>query len=176
VAGERPSFTVIYYQKGEIFLHALEDQMGRAAFDAFIARYMEPNHFHWVDDLSFRDALMSSTYRDLDFQSSLRIDDWLYGGNGLPSNISAKPVSALKDRLQAQADAFRAGTKASDLDRDGWGELEETYFLGYIQDLIVPRMSELDATFKFSQRKTPPLHYLGAAAKSLDPASRTLLD
>jgi hypothetical protein len=175
VGTERPAFTVIYYQKGEIFLHTLEDRMGRAAFDAFIAQYKKTNEWHWVDDIAFRDALLASVAGDPELQAALDVDPWIYGPK-LPANVSPKPESALVQRAQAQANAFRAGAAASSLDRVGWTDIEESYFLSLIQDVTVPRMSELDSVFGFSQRKTPPPLWLNAAAKSLDTKSRALLD
>lgn len=173
VGSERPSFTVINYQKGEIFLHTLEDRMGRPAFDAFIARYIDNHRFHWVDDVEFRDALLGSAYANPELD--LQADAWIYGP-GIPSNVSPKPVSSLLTRIGAVADAFRACAAASSIDRSAWTDLEEGLFLSQIQDITVPRMKELDTTFGFSQRKSPPGLWLSAAVKSLDADSRALLD
>jgi len=76
-AGEEPAFSVIQYKKGEMFLKTLEEQMGRAAFDAFIARYERTYREHSVDDIDFVSALNASP--------ELRVNDWIYG-TGLPSN------------------------------------------------------------------------------------------
>jgi len=171
VGSERPSFTVINYQKGEMFLKTLEDEMGRTAFDAFIAHYMASHPFHWVDDVSFRDTIINDpAYRD-----GLLVDDWIYG-SGAPSNIAQIPPSALLARVGAQADAFRAGTKAADLDTAGWTYFDFGQFVVKINDVVVPRMSELDAAFGFSKLPSPPLNWLDAAARSLDANSKALLD
>jgi len=171
VGSERPSFTIVNYQKGEMFLKTLEDQMGRTAFDAFIARYVKSHQFHWVDDISFRDTIIN----DPAYRNDLLVDDWLYG-SGEPSNLTTIPPSALLARVGAQADAFRAGTKAADLDTAGWTYFDFGQFLVKINDVLVPRMSELDAAFGFSKMPSPPLPWLDAAARSLDPNSKTLLD
>jgi leukotriene-A4 hydrolase len=171
IGNERPAFTIIWYQKGEAFLKTLEDLMGRTAFDAFIARYERSHEYHWVDDLSLRATLLD----DPNDQSGLLVDDWIYG-SFLPSNVSPKPSSAYLARVTAQANAFRAGTKASDLDVTGWTEFEWGQFLLQIQDVIVPRMSELDSAFGFSKMNTPPQSWLTAAASSLDAPSKALLD
>ncbi len=165
---ERPQFTIIWYQKGEMFLKTLEDRMGRPAFDAFIADYEHIHPFHWVDDVELKASLQSDP-------GGLQLDDWMYG-SGLPSNVSPRPVSSIGQRVEAQANAFRAGTRAPALDTAGWGANEFPYFLQLIQDVTVPRMAELDAAFGFSQLNTPPLYWLLAAARSLDAASRALLD
>lgn len=171
VGSERPSFTVIYYQKGEFFLKTLETLMGRTAFDAFIARYVDAHRFHWVDEVSFRDTLLS----DPAYSAGLLVDDWIYG-SGLPRNIAPTPPSTLVANVAVQADAFRAGTKASSLDTTGWTDLYWSIFLSDIQDIFVSRRSELDAAFGFSKMNTPPNWWLIAAARSLDATSKTLLD
>ena len=167
VGTERPSFTIIWYQKGAAFLETLEDRMGRAAFDAAITRYEEHHPFRWVDDVELKDALPAD--------SSLQLDAWLYG-TGLPSNVPPKPNSSLAGRVAAQANAFRNGTPAPQLDRAGWTEIESRYFLQLIQDLTVARFAEIDSAFGFSAMNVPPQLWLVAAAKVLDPPSRTLLD
>jgi leukotriene-A4 hydrolase len=166
VGAERPSFTIIWYQKGEWFLKTLEDRMGRSAFDAAIADYERIHPFHWVDDVELK-----ATFDRADLQ----IDDWLYG-SGLPTNVSPPPVSLLAQRVQSQANDFRAGNSASSLDTAGWTDIELRYFLQLIQDVTVPRMAELDAAFHLSQLNTPPVFWLLAAAKALDANSRALLD
>ena len=171
VGSERPSFTIVNYQKGEMFLKTLEDEMGRTAFDAFIARYVKAHPYHWVDDVSFRDTIIN----DPAYSEDLLVDTWLYG-TGEPSNIAQIPPSTLVARTGAQADAFRAGTKAADLDTAGWTYFDFGQFLSQINDVVVPRMSELDAAFGFSKMPSPPLNWLDDAAKSLDPSSRALLD
>jgi leukotriene-A4 hydrolase len=171
VGSERPSFTVINYQKGEMFLKTLEDQMGRSAFDALITRYEQSHPFHWVDDVSFRDIIVS----DPAYSDALLVDDWIYG-SGAPSSLTPIPPSALLARTGAQADAFHAGTKAANLDTAGWTTLDFQLFLSKINDVLVPRMSELDAAFGFSKLPSPPLLWLDAAARSLDANSKTLLD
>jgi len=172
---ERPSFTIIWYQKGEMFLNTLETRMGRARYDAFIARFAQLHPFHWVDDVEFKSLLHDVVFNDPALESSLKIDDWLYGG-GMPSNVAPKPSSTIAQRATQQANAFRNGTKAASLDRGGWTDAHVRYFLQLTQDILVPRMSEVDAVFGFSGMKTPPLIWLVAAAKSLDVASRALLD
>src|ERR1043165_559567 len=158
VGAERPQFKIIWYQKGEMFLKTLEDRMGRGAFDAAISDYERIHPFHWVDDVELK-----STFDRADLQ----IDDWLYG-SGLPSNASPMPASSIAARVNAQANAFRNGAKASALDTAGWRtDIEFRYFLQLIQDVTVPRMAELAAAFHFSQLNTPPTFWLIAAAKWL---------
>jgi aminopeptidase N len=175
VGSERPSFTIIWYQKGEMFLKMLEDVMGRPAFDAFIVRHLQRNAYHWVDDVTFRDLLRAMLLQTPELESRLRIDVWLYQG-GLPSNVTAPTTSRLWQRVQVQADAFRAGTSALALDRRGWTTLEPLIFLQLINDITTTRMPELDAAFGFSNMNTPPLRWLLAIAQTLSDRDRPVLD
>lgn len=168
---ERPSFTTIYYNKGEMFLKTLETSMGRSAFDAMIARYVQQNREHWVDDITLRDVVEG----DPAYSAAISADEWIYG-SGLPSNIAPIPPSALQARIQARADAFRGGTPASQIDTTGWTEFDRQQFLVKIQDLIPSRMSELESAFHISELPTPPSPWLVSAAKVLDAPSKAVLD
>jgi leukotriene-A4 hydrolase len=175
VGTDRPSFTIIWYQKGEMFLKMLEDTMGRRSFDAFIARYLQLNAYHWVDDVAFGTLLHAMLFQNPDLESRLQIDTWLYQG-GLPSNVTAPTSSTMWDRIRVQSDAFHAGRNASQLDRTGWTLLEQLIFLQLINDVLPTRMPELDAAFGFSGMNTPPTLWLIAVARRLNSADRALLD
>lgn len=163
---ERPSFSIIWYQKGEMFLKTMEDLLGRDLFDRVIRTYLERNGDHWVDDVSLVEALRDvATGGNASIESALQLDSWIYA-TGLPSNITAPSTSALWNRVGAQADAFRRGANASSLDSAGWGALELSFFVQQMNDLIPSRFAELDAAFHFSAMRTPPLQWLIAIASS----------
>ena len=167
---ERPSFTIIWYQKGEMFLKTMEDLLGRPLFDSVIRTYLERNANHWVDDISLVEALRDvATGGNASIESALQLESWIYEP-GLPSNITAPSSSALWDRIAVQADAFRGGATASSLDTANWGPLELGFFLQQISDTIPGRLADLDAAFHFTTMKTPPLQWLVAIVKALDPA------
>jgi aminopeptidase N len=171
INNERPSFTIIWYQKGEMFLRTLEERVGRSTFDAVIDAYLEANPFHWVDDISFRTALANA---GVDF-SELQVDAWMYG-TGLPSNISSPTVSTLAQRVISRANAFRKGTALSALNPGDWSTVEDQFFLQQIQDIIVPRMTELDASLGLSKRATPPTVWIVAMATRLSATDKGYLD
>lgn len=167
---ERPSFTIIWYQKGEMFLKTMEDLLGRDLFDSVIRTYLERNGNHWVDDVSLVEALRDvATGGNASIESALQLDTWIYG-TGLPSNMAGPSTSATWDRIVAQAGAFRGGTRASSLDTASWGALEINYFLGQINDLIPSRFADLDEAFHFSTMRTAPLWWYVAIARSQNPA------
>lgn len=175
VGNDRPSFTIIWYQKGEMFLKTLEDIVGRSGFDAFISRYLQLNTYHWVDDRAFRNTLVQTLSEDPDLAARLQIDAWLYG-SGLPSNITAPHSSSLWQRVGTQASAFRAGRRASDLDTRGWTSIELVIFLQLISDITATRMPELDAAFGFSTMNTPPTLWLIAIARTLRAVDQPVLE
>ena len=167
-AGERPSFTIIWYQKGEMFLKTLEDLLGRATFDRAIRAYLAHNGDHWVDDLSLLESLReNATHGDAAVESQLQLDTWIYG-TGLPANMTTPSSSALWNRVGVQASAFRGGAKATSLNTAGWGTVELNLFVQQINDLIPNRLAELDAAFHFSTMNTPPLQWLIAIARTLN--------
>jgi len=176
IGNERPSFTTIPYQKGEMFLKTLEDRLGRTAFDAAIRRYLQNNAYSWADERRFLAALQQALISlPADEVEALDLQEWVYGP-GLPSNVTAGTQSVTWDRISGQAAAFRNGMNASQVDRTSWTTLEMNYFLSMISDILPSRLAEVDTAFGFSQMNTPPTGFLQAIAKSLDPARLPLLE
>jgi leukotriene-A4 hydrolase len=173
---ERPSFTIIWYQKGEMFLKTLEDLIGRDRYDAAIRSYLGRNGNRWVDDVSFLTALRESAIDgDAALESRLQLDTWVYGP-GLPPNMNTPATSAMWDRVAVQASAFRSGAKATSLQTKSWGPIEVNIFVQQINDLIPARLADLDAGFHFSTMKIPPLQWLVAIAKTLTAAYQPQLE
>jgi aminopeptidase N len=166
-AGEQPSFTIIWYIKGEMFLETLERTMGRDSFDALSRRYVMAHVGGWVDDVAFHAALPASP--------DLQADAWLYD-SAMPSNFNAPASSAIWNRISAQATAFRSGASARTLDTRGWTSIETNVFLSTISDIIVGRVDDLDAAFGFSQMNTPPTLWLVSIARTLRPIDQTVLN
>jgi leukotriene-A4 hydrolase len=165
---EQVSFTIIWYQKAEMFLKMLEDTLGREAYDRGVREYLARNGGHWVDDVSFLQAMRDvSIAGDSALEAKLQLDAWVYG-TGLPSNGTAPTTSALWNRIGVQAAAFRAGATAASLDRTGWGPLEQNLFLQQIPDVIADRLGDLEETFHFSAMTTPPLAWLAAEGRTRD--------
>jgi len=176
---DKPSFTIIWYQKAEMFLKMLEDTLGRDAYDRSVREYLARNGDHWVDDVSFLQAIRDvSVGGDAALEAKLQLDAWVYG-TGLPSNGTAPATSVLWDRIGVQAAAFRAGATAASLDRTGWGPLEQNLFLQQISDAIPDRLGDLEEAFHFSTMTTPPLSWLVAVGKTREtrylPALETFL-
>jgi aminopeptidase N len=169
---EKPgnAFNIVAYQKGGLFLKALEDHLGRAKFDAMMDDYLQRNAFHWVDDRAFLSAIDRALEGEpASLGESLMVNRWVYEG-GLPPNVTAPRTSRTWDRVAVQAAAFRNGTPASQLATGDWTSMEENLFLQQIPDLIASHVADLDAAFDFSNRFTPPLAWMVGIAKTRDPS------
>lgn len=154
-------FNPTNYNKGSIFLEALENHLGRERFDWILRSYFHRYAFRWADERAFLDELARW---GVDF-SALKVDEWVYEGT-LPANVTAPTQSALWDRIGVEAQRFRAGTAVADLDRGGWTHLHLSLFLWQITNAIKPRMEELDAVLGLSGMKTPSMHWLLAVAET----------
>ncbi len=173
---EEPRFTVLHrqflpddtlsifnstnYRKGSLFLHTLESEMGRDAFDTVIRSYFRRFGWRWVNDRSLLDML-----RGAEGSAGLRLDEWVYQP-GLPANVAAPKKSRLWDRIAVEARRFRSGAPASILTTSDWTSFERDLFLWQIAEDITPRMAELDAAFRFSQMKTPPIYWFLSVAET----------
>jgi aminopeptidase N len=149
------------YVKGALFIKTLEDNIGRATFDAFLRRYFQIFAFRWVDHHNFLALLRELALRgDAALEARLRLNEWLYEP-GLPSNVTAPPTSAIWTRVTARIDRFTAGTPMSQLGANSWSTLERDLFIASVPaDALRPRMAEVDAVLGLSFLKTPPLQWL----------------
>lgn len=165
---DRPSsaFDITSYRKGSLFLKMLEDNIGRPTFDAFVRDYLFAQPFDWVDDREFLASLVAHAG---DVRAPLLIDTWLYSG-AKPPNITAPSTSRIWDRVAVQSNAFRSGRSAGQLNRTGWTTLETNLFLQQISDILPSRLGDVDAALQLSTLNTPPLTFLVAISKVLDPA------
>ena len=167
-------FNTAAYTKGELFLKTLEDGMGRAALDAFLRDYFAKFAFRWVDERNFLSLLRDHLVARPELETSLRVLEWIYDP-GLPRTISAPTTSALFNRVNAQATAFRNGAAASAIVTDGWTDIELTLFLQLADQAVRLRMSEVDARFGLSMRVTPPTTWLRQSIRAnYGPASAAI--
>ena len=76
--------TAIAYDKGFHFLMLCEEQVGRAAFDAFLKAYFDANKFKSMTTDQFIAHLRENLIDDTTWES-MRGEEWVYG-EGLPDN------------------------------------------------------------------------------------------
>ena len=147
------SFNSAAYTKGQLFGRTIEDLIGRSEMDAFLRDYFTRFAFHWVDERNFMAVLHEHLAGRPQIEAALRMEQWIYEP-GLPSNVTAPTTSRLYDRIAAAARAFNSGSRLSTLATSDWTTLEEDLFLQLLDSGARLRMSELDAQFGFSTRRS----------------------
>lgn len=154
------------YVKGSLFMKTLEDRIGRAEFDEFLKSYFRRYAMQSVDEKSFVRHLRETVLvRRPEPEPGLELDEWIYGP-GLPSNLTAPLTSAIHQAVLAEANRFRAGTRASSVDRSGWTSIEESLFLQLVSSSLDARIAEVDGVFGFSSRNSVPYAWASAVART----------
>jgi leukotriene-A4 hydrolase len=117
-------FSKLPYEKGFLFLTALERAVGRKAFDAFIGAYLAKHRFQSITTATF-EAFVREALPD----AAARVDlaTWLYE-EGLPADA---PVIASEqlETLAALAARWTADQRPA---TDDWAATEKLYFLSVL--------------------------------------------
>ncbi|MEW6732654.1 MAG: M1 family metallopeptidase [Acidobacteriota bacterium] len=142
--------TEIAYEKGYFFLRMLEENIGRQQWDAFLRKYFDTFAFQSMTTTKFLAYLRENLIKnDKALEEKLMIDKWVYSA-GLPENcpkIEAKEFA----QVEAEVQAWQAGTPAKDLKTKNWTTHHWLHFLGKLpESLSQQQMAELDAAFKFT--------------------------
>jgi leukotriene-A4 hydrolase len=154
------AFGAASYLKGELFLHTMESILGRPTFDTFLRGWFADHSFEWVDDVTFLADLQKNVFAThAELESKLRALEWVYDP-GLPSNVAAPTTSTLYAAVNAQAQAFAGGRKASQLATAGWTTVELSLFLNLSRSTVGTHMADVDAAFGMSSRNSPPTTWL----------------
>ncbi|HYE96901.1 MAG TPA: M1 family metallopeptidase [Rubricoccaceae bacterium] len=153
LAGRDPDagMTAVAYDKGATFLRVIERAVGRGRFDAFLRRYFDEHAFQPMTTEQFLAYLDRELIRgDAALRARIDPEAWAYGP-GLPAN--APPVHAEAfARVEAQAEAFTAGTAPAALATQGWTTHEWLHFFQSIPDtLSADQLRSLDQAFRLSQ-------------------------
>lgn len=143
--------TAIAYDKGAAFLRTIEVAAGRERFDAFLRDYFDRHAFQPMTTERFLDHLDAELIRgDAELRARIRPEAWVYGP-GLP-DVAAPVVSEAFARVEAQAEAFLAGTAPEDLETDAWTTHEWLHFLEVLPDgLSAEQLAALDAAFGLTE-------------------------
>lgn len=137
----------IAYQKGRFFLRAVENSVGRPAFDAFLRRYFESHAFGTMTTEAFlatlRHDLLAPAGSDFD------PDSWVYRP-GLPP--IPEPSSAAFTRVDRELERLSAGIPPAKLATAGWVTQQWMRFLrGLPANTTAAALAALDATFRFNE-------------------------
>src|SRR5690606_16459222 len=136
--------TSIAYDKGCFFLVALEEQVGRQTFDAFLRKYFEDNAFKSMDTESFIAYANEHLFKanTIPVDSSL-YNQWIYG-EGLPESMP-DITSERFLKVEKAASQWELGTPAKALETKDWSTHEWLHFIQQLPDkLSQHQMRELD--------------------------------
>jgi aminopeptidase N len=136
-------FSEVPYEKGYLFLRALEETVGRAAFDGFLRAYVREFRFGAIDSDDF------ARLCERELPGALAAVDgaaWLDGA-GLPAGAPAPRAG----KLEAVEAMVAAGRLPSDAESAAWSATEWEL---YLQSLPRPfaGCAELDARFALSAK------------------------
>lgn len=142
--------TDIAYQKGRFFLTAIEDVVGRTAWDAFINKYFTGFAFKTMTTKNFIEYLNKELIKGNDsIAQKIQVDKWIYEP-GLPANCPVVKSVEL-EKAAATAQEFLKGKSPDQLNTANWTTHHWLYFLRQIADSIsLPQMKILDDAFYFS--------------------------
>ena len=138
--------TAVAYDKGALFVQAMEEAAGRDRFDAYLRGYFDRFAFQPMTAERFL-ADMETNLIQGDDSLRLAIDarEWIYGP-GLPPNAPAAPTEAFAD-VDAAAQAFASGG-APPAAWAGWNTHERVRFLNAMPPAVpAARLDDLDAAY-----------------------------
>jgi leukotriene-A4 hydrolase len=144
--------TQVAYEKGALFLDALEDAAGRETFDAFLRGYF--GHFAF-QSITTGDFLAYLHEHLLDgapeVAAAVPVAEWLEQP-GIPAGAPQHTSDAFT-RIDERAAALLAGSIAvSDLQGDAWTTQEWLHFLnGLPPELEAGRLGELDRVYALTE-------------------------
>ncbi len=139
--------TSIAYDKGFFFLKTIEQEVGRDAFDTFLANYFETHAFETMTTDEFvsilRDQLLSQHPGS---EEEINVHEWVYG-MGIPDNLPV-PESDRFARVEEAVNGWIAGKSASELGSDSWTSHEWLHFIHSLPESVTSEeLSRLDAAF-----------------------------
>ncbi len=153
LAGRDPDegFTGVPYEKGALFLTAIEKAVGREVFDAFLRDYFFHHAFESIttpEFLSFLDTQLVRVIPGL--EAKVPVMEWLTQP-GLPVGHPV-PQSTLLESVNAEAAAYAKGAKpARTVPFSTWSSLQQLRFLRALpKDLGTARMQALDEAFRLT--------------------------
>lgn len=140
----------IAYEKGYFFLRTIENAVGREKWDKFLITYFDTFAFKTMNTEDFLVYIDEQLFKgDSSLKAQIQIDKWIYNP-GLPENCP-QPQSGEFDKVLAQVEAFKNGSKASELDTNNWTTHHWQYFLRNLpKPLSTEQMADLDAAFNFT--------------------------
>jgi leukotriene A-4 hydrolase/aminopeptidase len=144
--------TEIPYEKGALFLVALEDAFGRERLDKFLYAYFSKFRFQSITTQQFREFLEANLLStDLAAAARVPVDEWITKP-GLPASApkpvsdAFEPVDALAKRWQAQ-DAPETKPETASWNTQQWLR----FLTSFPESTNAAKLAALDRTFGFTK-------------------------
>jgi aminopeptidase N len=164
------NFSGIPYEKGALFLGALENAYGREVFDVFLRKWFDSHAFGSVTTNDFLTALrddLLSKHEPLEGKAQPNVEAWVHGV-GLPDDAPSFSAAAF-DAVDAQVAAWTDGsTKTEALKTNTWTPHEWLHFLRALPEaLTTEQMTSLDDRFALTTSKNSEIlsQWLNIAAR-----------
>jgi aminopeptidase N len=171
LAGRDPddAVTAVPYEKGALFLLALEQAFGRERFDEFLLRYFNTFRFRSITTAEFRAFLETHLLnKDPAAAAKVPVEEWITRP-GIPAN-APQPVSEMFGAVEQAARTWERSVP----DTKTWNTQQWLHFLQALpEDLGSGRMGRLDRAFRFTQSQNSEILCLWltmAARNSYAPA------
>lgn len=141
----------IAYEKGALFLRAIELKVGRTAMDTFLNQYFNHFAFKTITTEQFLDYLKEHLLNQYpDVVKDLAIEAWVYGA-GVPSNAPRADQDRFK-QVNAVRTSFLESNALDIKATQSWTTHEYLHFLRLMpKPLAVSKMQKLDELFHFTQ-------------------------
>lgn len=152
LSGRHPDeTTIVAYDKGQLFLKALEKAYGRDKFDAFLQKYYNTFAFKTMTSEHFLKYLEDNLLKETESTAkAVRVYEWVYDP-GLPDNCPI-PDSPEFRKVDDQRSAFTHGTPAAGLKTEGWTTHHWIHFIRALpHNLSEDQLKDLDNTFGLSE-------------------------
>lgn len=157
-------YSQVPYEKGYLFLVRLEQAVGRAAFDRFLAGYIDTFRFRSIttdDFLAFLAEKLPEGREKVDVEGWIR-------GTGIPNDAPAAR-SARLDRVLSLIERWRAGDRPSEAELADLDPTEWQIFLGRLdKEQRLEDCAWLDQTFQLTRSNNYEIRvaWLSIAASS----------
>ncbi|HEX6203795.1 MAG TPA: M1 family metallopeptidase [Thermoanaerobaculia bacterium] len=153
LAGRDPDegMTDIAYEKGYLFLRALEEAVGRDRWDPFLRGWFERHAFEPATSELFLAEVRERLLQPAGIApETVGLERWVYGP-GLPPN-APEPRTAAFAEVEAELASWLAGeAAAADLATADWTTHEWLHFLRALPaELTAEQLAELDRAFGFT--------------------------
>jgi aminopeptidase N len=141
----------IAYDKGALFLRAMEEAAGRERFDAYLRGYFDRFAFQPMTAERFLADLDANLIRgDAALRARIQPEAWVYGP-GLPAN-APRVQSAAFATVEQKAAAFVGGADPASLGTAAWSTHEWVHFLQSLPATMpADRLTALDRAFGLTE-------------------------